>query len=471
MNVMITKYSNRIFSLICAASLALGFNACDDEYNGMDNGGEVKILSFVTGNEKLSTIDEATGAVQLVFPSGMDLTRLSPQITLSEGARIGSPSNATGPIDLSKLTTYRIINGNLYHDYTVQAFHVAGITRIASFSIGKYKGSINHEERTVTLPYPMNEPLDHLTPSLTLNEGATLVSPAKLEGMDFTRPVDFTITYLDETFTYTVTVVPTDMSPKGFLGSAESANDLTNASEKAAWNWLQENYDGCEYISFKAIKEGKDLSQFGALWYHWDSFGKGGDPSVADDANQPEVIQALNDFLDSGKGLFLSSAGMALGKVLDISKDGNMWNNAWGFDASPFKVDDGNGIGWGIRFIDHPIFRNVRKPAGETNRCFLLSNGCETYGRNVRWNFKADWTPQYMGRDKWMEANGGKQLATLHWDDRMEETSVFTEYEGKNGKGTVITCGAECYDWHDATNTYRDNMETITSNILNYISK
>lgn len=471
MNNMITKYKSFIFSFICAIGTMAAFSACDDGYNGIDNEGEVKILSFTATNEKLSTIDETTATIQLIFPSDADLTRLSPQVTLSEGAHIGTPSNAVGPIDLSKATTYRIINGNLYHDYTVQAFHVAEVTRITMFSIGKYKGSINQEERTITLPYPANEPINSLTPNIVINEGANLISPNNLIGIDFTNPVDFTISYLNETFIYTVTVVPTDMSPKGFLGSATSANDISNASEKAAWNWFQENYEGCEYISFKDIKEGKDLSKFGALWYHWDSFGKGGDPSVTDDANQPEVIQALNNFLNSGKGLFLSAAGMSLGKILNISKDGNMWNNAWGFDSTPFKVNDANGIGWGIRFIDHPIFQNVRKPVGETNRCFLLSNGSETYARNVRWNFKADWTPQYLGRDKWMETNGGIQLATLHWDDKMEETSVFTEYQGLNGRGTVITCGAECYDWYDSANTYRDNIETITSNILNYISK
>lgn len=471
MNIMITKYSNRIFSLFCAATLAMGFSACDEDYNGISNEGEVKILSFNVANEKFNTLDEATGSIELVFPSTADLTQLTPQISLSEGARIGSPANALGPIDLSAPTTYRIINGNLYHDYSVQAFHVSAVTRITTFSIGRYKGSINHDERTVTLPYPSNEPIDNLTPTVVLNEGATLLSPTSLNGIDFTEAVEFIISYLDESFTYTVTVVPTDMSPKGFLGSAASANDLTNAGERAAWTWFQDNYEGCEYISFTDIKNGKDLNQFGALWYHWDSFGKDGDPSAPDDANQPEVIKALNDYLDSGKGLFLSSAGMALGKLLNISKDGAMWNNAWGFTTTPFKVNDDNGIGWGIRFVDHPIFQNVRKPAGETNRCFLISNGSETVARNVRWNLKADWTPQYLGVEKWMETNGGKQLATLHWDDEMDDTSVFTEYEGTNGKGTVITCGAECYDWYDANNTYLDNMETITGNILNYISK
>ena len=73
-----------------------------------------------------------------------------------------------------------------------------------------------------------------------------------------------------------------------------------------------------------------------------------------------------------------------------------------------------------------------------------------------------------------METNGGRQLATLHWDDDMSETSVLTEYESTSARGPVITCGAECYDWYEdnyPANSFRDNIETLTQNILNYLSE
>ena len=170
--------------------------------------------------------------------------------------------------------------------------------------------------------------------------------------------------------------------------------------------------------------------------------------------------------------MVLSSAGMALGKIRRISKDGNMFNNAWGVDNEPFSVNDANGYGWGLRIIDHEIFNGLRKPVGETNRVFILSNGCNTRGHNVRWNIKADWTPQYLGRETWMETNGGKQLADMHWADNMDETSIITEYEKNDERGTVITCGSEAYDWYEdnyPSNTFRDNLELLTQNILNYL--
>ncbi len=462
-----------ILSLFVAAATILGLGSCiEDEYNGIDNSGGVKIKTF-TANAKLETLDEEKGTIELIFASNADLTKVTPSYTLSEGASILSPANPQGPIDLSAVTTYRVANGNLYHDYKVLALHVSDVTKILTFSIGKYTGTIDQNNRTIKVLYPIGEEVIALTPTLTMNEGAQLTAPLG-STHDFTNPVTYTISYLGESFTYTVTVVPTSLSPKAFLGEAATAGDLTNMDEKKAWEWLSDSFDNAEYISFKDIKEGKDLSAYGMIWYHYDSFGKGGDPVAPDAANNPAVISALNGFLAQGGGLFLSSGGMALGKLLNISKDGNMFNNAWGFDNNPFEVNDGNGIGWGIRFINHEIFEGVRKPAGETNRCFLISNGSTTRARNVRWNLKADWTPQYFGRDKWMETNGGKQLATLHWDDNMEDTSVITEYPSNGTKGTVITCGAECYDWYEDNypkNTYRDNIETITRNIIYYISK
>lgn len=468
------KNRYHLLSFVCILGLSLGFIACnEEEYNGIENNDAVKIISFNAAGAKQVTLNEEKGSIQLIFPSVTDLTRLTPVVQLTEGAYIASPKIQEETLDLSKPTIYRIVNGNLYHDYNVLALHVSDVAHIESFAIGKYKGTIDHTARTIKVLYPIGLDVSGLTPAVALNEGARLEQPLGTT-IDFTHPVDYTISYLDETFTYKVTINLVSLTPKAFLGEAVTANDLTNMDEKKAWEWFSANFDGAEYVSFKEIKEGKELNRFGAIWYHYDSFGKGGDPSAPDAANHPTVINALNDYLAQGGGLFLSSAGMTLGNLLQISKDGNMFNNAWGFDSEPFAVNDDNGIGWGIRFINHTIFEGVRKPVGETNRCFLISNGSTTRGHNVRWNLKADWTPQYLGRDKWMETNGGKQLATLHWDDKMEETSILTEYEAHDGCGTVITCGAEGYDWYEENypqNSYRDNIEILTRNILNYISK
>lgn len=462
------------YRFIYLIALLLGVVSCnDDSYSGISNQGEVKIVSFTDPLAKQVVHNEESGYIELIYPSNVDLHQLSPTIELSEGAYLSMPQNPDGPINLSQATKYRVMNGNLYHDYNVLAMHVSQVAKIESFVLGKYKGTIDHSARTIKVNYPLGEDVTSLKPIVIVNQGAKLLTSIS-SPIDFTHPVDFAIAYMDESFTYTVTVVPTLFTPMAFLGEYNSASEITNNDEKMAWQWMKDNYDTAEYISFNDIKNGKSLSKYKVIWYHYDAFNKGGDPTAPDVANQPSVIAALNGYLQQQGNLFLSSAGMTLGKLLDISKDGNMFNNAWGFDNNPFDVNDGNGLGWGLRFVEHPIFEGLRKPVGQDNVAILLSNGSQTRGHNVRWNLKADWTPQYLGRDKWMETTGGKQLADMHWADAMDETSMITEYEANNTRGAVITCGSEAYDWYEdnyPSNTYRDNLEMLTQNILNYLSR
>ena len=176
----------------------LAMTACNDEnYNGIDNSGEVKIISFSDNHAKLVILNELNGIIELIYPSNTNLSTLSPSLQLSEGARVLSPENPEGPIDLSNITTYRIVNGNLYHDYKVLAHHVSDIAKIESFDIGRYKGNIDHSARTIRINYPMGEAIDALTPVITVNNGAKLMTSLS-SPYDFTEPVDFVMTYMDE---------------------------------------------------------------------------------------------------------------------------------------------------------------------------------------------------------------------------------------------------------------------------------
>lgn len=461
---------------LAAFVLTLGMAACNDnDYEGLENSGEAKLLTFTAGG-KLENLDEASDYIHLIFSAGTDLTTLAPSFTLSEGAKIQRPESPNGPIDLSATTTYTVINGNLYHDYKVLAQHVGDVTYFSDFSIGIYKGNIDNEARTIVVKYPIGSDVTGLSPKFELSEGAKLVSPSGIT-QDFTNPVKYTIEYLDEQFTYTVSVELVEFRKIAFLGSPLTAEEITNPDDKTAYEWFVNSFPLTEYVSFKDIKGGKALDEFAVIWYAYDGYDKGGDPVTVSDINSV-VVEALNNYLNQGGGLYLSSAAMAIGNLLDIAKDGKMWNNAWGYDSDPFLVNDGNGIGWGMRVKNpsHPIFKGMQWNTGETHRFFLLSNGCNTKGHNIRWNFFANWDGNvYNGNvERWEATNGGKQLASLHWDDNMDQVSILTEYPGTDGKGTVITNGAECYDWYQEgdspENKFRKNVETLTYNILNYLA-
>lgn len=459
-------------------ALITGLTACsDDNYNALDISGEVKILSFTVNGSKLDILDEKTDYIEIIMPGGTDLTTLVPTYTLSAGASIALPEAPNSPTNLSVLTTYRVVNKNLYHDYKVLAKTVDKITSFTDFAIGTYKGVIDNDVRTIVVKLPLGSDVTALRPTFNLSEGAELTSPNGTTH-DFTNPVKYTISYLGENFTYDVTVQLVDFRKMAFLGAPATAMDITDADEKTAYEWFTNNFPVTEYVSFADIKAGKELNDYSVIWYHYSSYRKGGDPAVASEANDPKIIESLNNYLYQGGGLYLSSAAMALGHILDVAKDGKMWNNAWGYDNNPFEVNDGNGIGWGVRVKNpaHPVFKNIQWNTGETHRFFLVSNGAYVRGHNIRWNFFADWDGNDYKGDvaRWEATNGGRQLATLHWDDAMNQVSILTEYPGENGKGTVITNGAECYLFAPENNTinkYQKNVETLTYNIINYLSE
>lgn len=456
----------------------IGLTACnEDNYNALDVSGEVKILSFDINGSKQNVLDEKADYIEVIMPTGTDLTKLVPTYTLSTGAKLALPETPDGPTNLSVLTTYRVVNRNLYHDYKVIAKTVDKVTYFTDFSIGTYKGIVDNEERTIVVRLPLGMEVTALRPSFNLTEGAELTSPYGTTH-DFTNPVNYTIAYLGESFVYKVSVELVDFRKMAFLGAPATAGEITNMDDRAAWTWFSENFPITEYISFADIRNGKDLSEFSVIWYHWDSYDKGGDPVIHADANKPEVIEALNNYLTQGGGLFLSSAGLTLGNVLNIAKSGGMWNNAWGFDRTePFEVNDGNGMGWGMRITGkeaHPAFKGLRMAPGETDRFFLLSNGCQVLAHNVVWNFEDDWTGWGLDVSRWENETGGVQLASFHWDDSMNRRSLITEYPATDNRGAVITTGAEMYDWYQeggTANTFRDNLEKLTYNILNYLSE
>ena len=464
-----------IFMLVVAIVTA---TACtDNEYNGLDTTGGVKIESFTINGSKLDLLDEATDYIEVIMPTGTDLTALVPTYTLSSGATLALPAEPDAPTNLSALTTYRVVNKNLYHDYKAIAKTVDKVTYFADFVISGYKGVIDNDARTIVVRLPLGSDVTALTPAYILSEGAELTAPNG-STHNFTNPVNFTIAYLGESFTYTVSVELVDFRKMAFLGAPATANDITNMDDKAAWTWFSESFPVTEYLSFADIRNGKDLSEYAVIWYHWDSYDKGGDPVIHADANKPEVIEAMNNYLAQGGGLFLSSAGLTLGNVLDIAKSGGMWNNAWGFERTEaIEVNDDNGMGWGMRIKgheDHPIYKGLRMAPGETDRFFLLSNGCRVMAHNVIWNFEEAWTGWNEDVNKWQNETGGIHLAAFHWDDFMNKRGLITEYPATENRGPVITTGAEMYDWYQeggSANTFRDNLEKLTYNILNYLSE
>lgn len=447
----------RLFSLISLFGL---LSCSDDDKSDLDFSKEVSITSFKANNiEGVINKAKKPFTIDVYLPWSADLKDLSLQYTLSEGATIDNTN--TEHVDLSTPITYRIFNGNLYNDYTVSAAY----SKFTSFGISTYSGVIDDSAKTITIKYPKNIGVEKLRVEYTVTPGAT-VTPESGVVKDFTSPQIYTISYLGESVYYTVTVVPTNFEPVAFLGTAANESLIADADEKAAFAWFKKNVPNAEYVSFSTIKNDDDaLSKFSVLWWHLDS-----SQNLPSMATSTKVVEAISSYYNNGGSLFLSSFAVKYAATIGVTLDGKEANNIWG---------DGNGeeastVGedWGLSFTgheDHPAFSGLNKPAGVSNKVYLLSSGLKVKAHNAIWNFAESWV-DYKSKDIWQEANGGIGLASFQWDNSNEERAVMFEYPKTGTKGGVICIGSEAYDWYVVgTNEYQNNLQNLTSNIIQYL--
>ena len=130
--------------------LALIFmvSACEDSFdnNGLAVDSPSNVTSFkikgVTG-----TIDQKTATIAVTLPYGTDITAVNPEIILEEGAT--SNLNLNSAINFTNPLKFRVVNGNLYKDYTV---NVKVLSPIKSFKINKTKKTKATTPRAYRIP-------------------------------------------------------------------------------------------------------------------------------------------------------------------------------------------------------------------------------------------------------------------------------------------------------------------------------
>ena len=83
--------------------------------------------------------------------------------------------------------------------------------------------------------------------------------PASGQAIDFSNPVEFTVSYNTASAVYTVTVIPTDAPSAVYVGLAATLNEL-NPEEKEAATWMLNNIANSQYISFEDVQAGRDGS-------------------------------------------------------------------------------------------------------------------------------------------------------------------------------------------------------------------
>ena len=449
--------------------LALLFmvTACEDSFEngGFDVNSPSNVISFKL-NGTAGEIDQKTGKINVTMPYGSDITAVIPQVVLEEGAT--SKLDLTTPINFTNPVKFRVINGNLFKDYTVT---VTVLSPIKSFKINGIAATINDVNKTITMTLPENTSLTALQPVIELTNGVS-ISPASGATVDFTNPVIFVVTSNGKSVNYTANVgVPVAGLTVAFLGTAATRSGITNLDEVTASNWLFANFPGATYISFDSVLNGANLSDVDVIWWHFDSATNL--PSVA---YNPVVTAALKSFRTNGGNLLLTSFASQYVDALGIVPSGKGPNNVFG-DFPPNGFVDGNS--WGMSFVgheNHPIFQGLTTfEAGKAN---LLQSG--TFRLNhTAWWFLPDWGG-YVNGAGWRTQTGGINLASEAWDNNLDGRVTIAEFPNSGTDKNVIVISMGAYDWYNETNSsgvpsqaneFIGNIKLLTQNSINYLAE
>lgn len=464
MKKYINKYWTKV-SLILAVVFTI--TACENSFenSGFDVNSPSNVTSFKI-NGVAGEIDQKTGKINVTMPYGSDITSVKPEMVLEEEAT--SNLDVTVPVNFTNAIKFRVVNGNLFKDYTVTT---VVLSPIKSFTINGVAAMVNDVNKTISMTLPEGTNLTALKPVIELTEGVS-ISPSSGATIDFTNAVTFVITSKGKSVNYTANVgVPVTGLVVAFLGTAATRAEITNMDEITAANWFFSTFSGAKYISFSSVENGADLSDVDVIWWHFDSAANL--PAIA---YKPAVTTALKNFRSNGGNLLLTSFASQYVDALGIVPSGKGPNNVFG-DFPPNGFVDANS--WGMSFKgheNHPIFEGLT--TYETGKANLLQGG--TFRLNhTAWWFVPEWGG-YVNGEGWRNQTGGTNLASEAWDNNLDGRVTIAEFPNTGTNKNVIVISMGAYDWYNETNSsgvpsqtneFIGNIKLLTQNSINYLAK
>lgn len=460
----------KYFSLtIMLFACCLVWVACDEERESLDLTADVTIHEFSI-NGAQGEIDNEAMKIKVVLPPKTDISALTPSIKVADGATVTPAADIVQ--NFSNSVEYKIVNGNLYNTYEISVEVLSA--KITKFILnGKYSGTIDQANNKISVTVPTTIDITKMIPTIEYTEGAT-ITPGDSKIQDFTNPVVYTLSYMNETFKYEVTVIQSDHA-YAFLGTSETVDGLSNADERTAAEWMLQNIPNSRYISLESLKDGSvSLNQFTAVWFHYEQTNTL--PAIA--ANKT-VTNAIKDFYSNGGNVFLSGTACLYTGSLGITPSAYIPNNAFGSFGDAGQVN-APGENWGVAITgceSHPIYKDL-----------VIDNTTQSWpvvwfiGKEISWrrNIGCPWdlvAPYTQSWSDWSAKTGGTPLASFNWDNDCNEKVAISVFDGVGGgKGSAVCIGAPSYDWYyekesTSANSYYSNIEKITQNIFEYLSK
>ncbi len=463
MNIMnAIKHINRVLFILLSLIFIVG---CDDNASDLQLSGDTWLKTLKL-DEYQGIIDNSNKTVVVGVPVDYNTDAMKvTAIEVSDGAeasmKVGDVANFSFP------QTIKVTRGDAFLDYTVTVKHDEA--KITSFKLNnEYTGIIDEENHSILVRIPTSATITSLIPTIETTEGAT-VSPASGQAVDFTNPVEFTVTYQSATTVYTVSVVQSDSPSAVYVGLASSIDEL-NPEEKAAANWMLKNIPNAQYLSFDDVRTGRvNLSDCKVMWWHLHVDGGINNEAKfdADAASAVQAVSKVKEFYENGGSLLLTRFATYYAAKLGVTKDGKVPNNSWGGTEASGETTTAPWSFFITNNSEHALYAGIStatidgKPAIYTcDKGYNITNSTAQW--HLGWEDYADLTT-------W-ETNHGAVSLGYGGDGAV----VVWEYPSSETSGRVLCIGSGCYDWYSAgvdvsADQYHVNVEKLTQNAINYL--
>lgn len=453
--------------MLFAVAAVFAVAGCDDDNTSdLRLDGDAWLTSFsLDGYEGI--IDNTGKTVTVGVPETYDARAMEvTAITASEGAT--TSMNVGDVADFSLPQSVRVVNGDAYFEYTVSVKHDEA--RITSFRANGYIGTINEANHTISVRVPSSTDVTAMTTEITTTEGAT-VTPASGQAVDFTNPVEFTVTYNTATAVYTVTVIKSDAPGAVYVGLPATIDEL-GPEERAAADWMLLNIANSQYVSFEDLRTGNvDLSECKLMWWHMHA-DYGIDNMDKFDAAAPSALSAVpavKEYYDNGGSLLLSRYATYYAVKLGATADGANPNNCWGNAEESGETITSPWSFFVDGHEDHPIYSGLVTTIDGKQGIYTCDTGYNITNTTCQWHIGSDWGG-YPTLDDWRNLHGATDLGYGG-----DGAVVVWEYPANAAGGKILCIGTGTYDWYahgvdTSTDRYHGNVATLTLNAINYLT-
>lgn len=466
-------------TLFILAAMILTLCGCSKDEANFDLGTQAAegtnclVQELVLNDTLKATVDVQKRLLKVKVPidfhkekRDMKVTKLS----ISDGAKCDIKVGDHLNLDAPQAVTVK--NGDIVLKYQLAVINDEA--KIYNFILAGKKGSINQEDKIITVSVAENEGIDlsSATYEIVASEDAicTPVSGSKGNFTDNDHPVTIEVKDRSAYAKYTVLVTLITAPVAVIVGDAENPEAIESMEEKMAARGFTSAIPNSMYMSWEDLIAGNiDLSQLRMIYFHRHCFPYGNYKDFKDaETKAMAAVETVKGFRNRGVGIVLSRSAVNYAIALGAQPEDSYPNNVFG--AAPNEgSDEMKEDPWHFYspMPDHPLWANLKK-GPDPNGIYTLDPGYTICNTTSQFGF---WDAYEGGNAAVEEKTGGRVLVD---NGSSCSTWELKSVNGEYGKGGIICFGTGLIDWNSPT-TYtsnlHDNVGQIMLNALEYIGK